>query len=737
MAISSAVTPVRQRAPYALSGQGQRAGLWDLSAARADHIELDGRVTLMDATGSGSHATAVAGVIAAWGRNPFAQGMAPRAQILSFDWDNDTPDLAAHAATSADDPDGLYVTTHAYATLAGWSANLDLSGNFGFHWLGSYEDREDAAFGLYESTAAAWDAIAWQARYVLPVKMAGNDRDDPVPAPGETFYYFELGEWQSKTYDPAVDPRPDGWNDGGYGTITDAGCAKNTLTVGSVSDAVATDGTRAPELAAVAAYSGWGPVDDGRVKPDIMVNGAEVLTLSPATTAAYQTLSGTSMATAGAVGAALLITEQYHRAMGEAMTAAALKGLLLHTADDLGTPGPDYQTGWGLLNAQAAVDHIRLAGDHRDRHFFADGVLSAPDTPDTFEVIWEQGVPFRATLSWTDPAGPGGVGLNDPTPALVNDLDLRVEDIQTGTVYFPYTLDRLDPSAPAGAGDNVVDNVEQVYVAQPPTTGRCRITVSIKNAPAAPQGYALILSGQGLAAAPALEPEGLEFGDVPVGSTDVALSLTLRNTGPGPLLFDGNGLSITGSGASQFRFAEAPSLAPVPAGDSRVFRLACRPSAPGMVTAIFRLSLANSPIATLEAPLSATAVEATLARVEFAEPALTVDESTGGAHISLRLSAPAPAGGASVGFRIAGGTAMPDGVDYTLAADARAHFAAGTTETTFVLPITDDPYAAPDKTVTLQLSDAQGCAIGAGAEITVTITDSDTRRPGARFIQAY
>ena len=66
MAISSAVTPVRQRAPYALSGQGQRAGLWDLSAARADHIELDGRVTLMDATGSGSHATAVAGVIAAW-----------------------------------------------------------------------------------------------------------------------------------------------------------------------------------------------------------------------------------------------------------------------------------------------------------------------------------------------------------------------------------------------------------------------------------------------------------------------------------------------------------------------------------------------------------------------------------------------------------------------------------------------------------------------------------------------
>src|SRR5204863_8310679 len=88
--------------------------------------------------------------------------------------------------------------------------------------------------------------------------------------------------------------------------------------------------------------------------------------------------------------------------------------------------------------------------------------------------------PLMASITWTDVPGPintGQTGENDPTPALVNDLDIRIT--KNTTTYFPWKL-TPDPSAPAiRTEDNFVDNVEQVKI-DAPTAGQYTITVTSK-----------------------------------------------------------------------------------------------------------------------------------------------------------------------------------------------------------------------------------------------------------------
>ena len=66
------------------------------------------------------------------------------------------------------------------------------------------------------------------------------------------------------------------------------------------------------------------------------------------------------MAAPTAAGAGILLAEYYSELSGgEAMRASTLKGVIIHTADDLGNRGPDYRFGWGLMNTQAAAEKIR------------------------------------------------------------------------------------------------------------------------------------------------------------------------------------------------------------------------------------------------------------------------------------------------------------------------------------------------------------------------------------------
>ncbi len=496
-AISTAASEVRNIPPYNLSGAGLIVGVWDGGAIRTDHQEFasPARVTVMDGAALSDHATHVGGTVGARGIVAAAQGMAPSVLIHSYDWNDDLAEMTAAAAAEPDQPDRVYVSNHSYGYITGW-ARGDWAGVLNaWHWFGNWPDREDSGFGQYGETARDWDALCFAAPYFLPFKSIGNDRDDGMPGNGTVFYYLDNAwNWQPKAYNPDEDPFADQHKEGGFNTVSHHGTAKNILTVGAVNDAVS-EGMRSLVNATMTSFSCWGPTDDGRIKPDLVANGAELYSSASFHVAGYGWKSGTSMSAPNAAGSALLLIEHYRALFpGRDMRAATLKGLLIHTADDLGRPGPDFEYGWGLINTRAAADHISAHAADPNAFFMIEDTLPQGETR-TYVFLWDGATPIRATLSWTDPPGPMQTGLNSPTIVLVNDLDLRVTDPEA-TVHFPYILDANNYAAPATFGDNIRDNVEQAYIANPVAAGFYTVEVSHKNTLAGnAQDFSLLISG--------------------------------------------------------------------------------------------------------------------------------------------------------------------------------------------------------------------------------------------------
>ncbi len=177
------------------------------------------------------------------------------------------------------------------------------------------------------------------------------------------------------------------------------------------------------------------------------------------------------------------------------MPANLLKGLIIHTADDLGRPGPDYEFGWGLMNTEAAAAVIKAEFDDAIPRLI-EGVLSAGNPVQQYNFVFADSAPCKVTLCWVDPPGAILTGLDNPTPALVNDLDLRVQDDPVSQTYLPFTLDPMNPASLAVPGDNLVDNVEQVIISSPGVPNRVGITVSYKGVlNGAEQPFALIVTG--------------------------------------------------------------------------------------------------------------------------------------------------------------------------------------------------------------------------------------------------
>ena len=501
-AISIAADTVRRTPPFNVDGGSVIAGIWDQGSVRASHQEFaTNRVSVMDGAAAYDHSTHVGGTLAALGVQATAMGMAPGLKLNSFDWNSDFAEMAAWAQADPAETNHIRISNHSYGAICGWYGNA---------WYGTWGAgyRESDFFGVYDEDAATLDALCYNAPYYLPFQAAGNDRDDPAPANGSFFQYYYNGYWLYKTYNPATDPLADGADNGGYDTIITIGNAKNCITVGSVSDAVLA-GLRSTNGVATAGYSGWGPADDGRIKPDLVANGESLYSSSAASESSYTTMSGTSMATPNAAGAAALLLDWAHHLRPDWMPrASTLKALLIHSADDLGRRGPDYTFGWGLIHTRAAAQLLRLQADLPESQTLIEDTLSTTQTVHSYFFTWDNVSPIKATLVWTDPPGTPTNGLDIRQPRLVNDLNLKIKG-PTGLVSLPWRLNPLTPSLPAQTGTNQVDNVEQIQIGLPSSTGVYQLIVSTdQSLQSGTQAYSLILEGAGTP--PRIEHQPLE-----------------------------------------------------------------------------------------------------------------------------------------------------------------------------------------------------------------------------------
>lgn len=383
-------------------------------------------------------------------------------------------------------------------------------------WRGSLAFPEEWRFGYYfpdvsdGSGCTQIDAfLSTNATRHVMVYAAGNDRLTGPGIPTNYWYFVGPGpyNWQGVTNPPA---NSRDWRNGdgdtyAFDTILAPGTAKNVLTVGAVRDVYRVVGSEVQYGYAtnasivLAPFSGCGPTDDGRIKPDIVAVGQAnpnlrtfgILTPIDGTTSNYWSLSGTSFAAPGVSGGLGLAMQRRQQLWPnldpnlDAWRGSTWKTLAIHAADDVGAPGPDYLGGYGLFNAASCVTQIELDQQHGRGTHIKEFQLAVGESL-AWEVDLTNGVPFKATLGWSDPAGPQltNVVVDPTTPVLVNNLDLRVERVGATNVYYPWILNpdltnrtEAARSAAATTGMDNRNNVEQVFVASP-ASGRYRMVVT-------------------------------------------------------------------------------------------------------------------------------------------------------------------------------------------------------------------------------------------------------------------
>lgn len=206
--------------------------------------------------------------------------------------------------------------------------------------------------------------------------------------------------------------------------------SKNSLVVGSV-DTVGN----------VPTFVSRGPAYDGRIKPEVV---------------AYSVV-GSSNSAALVSGISSLLQQDFREETSMDMPSALLKALIINGADDVGSEGPDFITGYGNVNAWKSLEALR-----NDQ--FYEGTVSDGSTNSFTLTLPSNALNLKVLICWTDPPA----NVND-FPALVNNVDLRM--IGSSTTTLPWVLDSTpninNLKLPATRGIDELNNVEQVTIQNP------------------------------------------------------------------------------------------------------------------------------------------------------------------------------------------------------------------------------------------------------------------------------
>jgi hypothetical protein len=208
--------------------------------------------------------------------------------------------------------------------------------------------------------------------------------------------------------------------------------AKNVITVG------ATD-----SFNVVAALSSKGPAFDGRVKPDLVAFGED----------------GSSGAAALTSGTAALVQQAYRISHNNLPVAALVKAVLLNSADDIGEKHVDFISGYGSLNAFAAVNTIK------ENRLFESSITQGEIK--TFPIMVPANLAqVKITIAWMDTAA-----IPNASKALINDLDALLQLPSVGESWQPWVLSSYPNKdsllLPAVRKTDSLNTIEQITLDNP------------------------------------------------------------------------------------------------------------------------------------------------------------------------------------------------------------------------------------------------------------------------------
>jgi hypothetical protein len=330
----------------------------------------------------------------------------------------------------------------------------------------------------------------------------------------------------------------------------------------------------------MSSWSSRGPVDDSRIKPDVVAPGTAVLstasslyqegygsTVNPQNgvyqwdgygmpyNSGYKYMGGTSMANPLAAGGVTVVRDYYNKTHGINASAALVKATIINSAVDLADenndgandndfPIPNVHEGWGRINLDGATDGTI--------QFVEEGTGLATSGSQSFTVT-STGGPLKVTLVWSDYPSTETASIN-----LVNDLDLTV----AGSSTFRGNVFSGGWSATGGSADRR-NNVENVYIQSP--AGTYTVTVTGFNVPSGPQKFALVVDGGSLGTGPTPTPSNTPTITVtpsitptftptntplPGGSAVIYVSSTTNGTAGGALAFNDEDIVAYDTGTS-------------------------------------------------------------------------------------------------------------------------------------------------------------------------------------------